>query len=84
MGTCPLWFFASELFYQEWPDEDNWRYQRPPPLNYPNEEDTPDEETAANFASVQFQELWDAGVLKDPFFELKDGKKVYSKWAGVN
>ena len=66
MGTTPLWFFANELFYQEWPDEDNWRMQRPPPVNWPDEEDTPDFETYYNFKSPQYQQLWDAGALKDP------------------
>lgn len=42
VGLTPIWFNFSELFLQYWPDEDNWRYQRPPPLNYPDEGDTPD------------------------------------------
>jgi hypothetical protein len=41
-GMTPIWFLAFELFYQYWPDVDNWRYQRPPPLNFPDEDDTPD------------------------------------------
>lgn len=42
VGTLPITFFANELFNQNWPDIDNWRYQRPAPLNYPDEDDTPD------------------------------------------
>lgn len=42
VGTLPLTFYANELFYQGWSDEDAYRYQRPPPLNYPDEDDTPD------------------------------------------
>ena len=42
VGTLPLTFIGNELFYQYWPDVDNWRYQRPAPLNYPDEDDTPD------------------------------------------
>jgi hypothetical protein len=42
VGTLPLTFFGSELFYQGWSDEDAWRYQRPPALHYPDEDDTPD------------------------------------------
>ena len=40
--TIPFWFAISELFVQGWSDEDNYRYQRAPPLHYPDEEDTPD------------------------------------------
>jgi hypothetical protein len=42
VGTLPLTFIGNELFYQYWPDSDNWRYQRPPALNYPDEDETPD------------------------------------------
>ena len=44
VGFAPIWFNMCELFFQYWPDEDNWRYQRPPPLNYPDESETPDTE----------------------------------------
>lgn len=36
------------------------------------------------FKSIPHRELYDAGVVNAPFFEIIDGKKVYSKWAGVN
>jgi hypothetical protein len=44
VGFLPITFFGIELFYQGWSDEDNNRYQRPPPLMYPDEDDTPDPE----------------------------------------
>jgi hypothetical protein len=65
-GT-PLWFVASELFLQYWADEDAYRYQRPPPYNYPNPEATPDDETNELFKSVEYRALWEAGVVKDPY-----------------
>ena len=83
-GTTPLWFFASELFLQYWPEDDNWRYQRPPPLNYPDDLETPDTDYHMMFSSVPHRNLYDAGVVNAPFFDIKDGKKVYTKWAGVN
>ena len=83
-GTAPLWFFGNELFFQYWPDEDNWRYQRPPPLNYPDETETPDNEYLDMFKSGPHRDYYDAGIVNAPFFEVIDGKKVYSKWAGVN
>lgn len=82
-GT-PFWFTFMELFYQEWPDADNWRYQRPPPLNYPDDLETPDTEVSELFKTEQYKDLYDAGTVNPPFFEIKDGKKVYSRWAGVN
>ena len=84
VGTCPLWFFANELFLQYWGEEDNFKYQRPPPLNYPNDSDTPDDKLLAMFKSVPHMNLYDAGVVNAPFFEVIDGKKVYTKWSGVN
>lgn len=48
---APLWVFASDLYFQYWPDADNWRYQRPPPYNYPDDSDTPDDEYAQMFKS---------------------------------
>ena len=43
-GIFPIAFFSCEFFFQGWVDEDNYRYQRPPPLMYPDEDDTPDPE----------------------------------------
>ena len=83
-GTTPLWFFANELFLQYWPEDDNWRYQRPPPLNYPDDLETPDTDYHSMFSSTPHKNLYDAGVVNAPFFDIKDGKKVYTKWAGVN
>lgn len=36
------------------------------------------------FKSKGHRLLYDSGVVNPPFFEIIDGKKVYSKWAGVN
>ena len=83
-GSIPFWFTYYELFYQEWPDDDNWRYQRPPPLNYPDDGETPDTELYNLFSSESYRDLYDSGTVHAPFFEIKDGKKVYTKWAGVN
>jgi hypothetical protein len=47
-------------------DGDGLKYQRPPPLNYPDAEDTPDDETYENWQSPEFKYLWDAGIVKDP------------------
>ena len=47
-------------------DGDQNKYQRPPPLNYPDKEDTPDDETFAVFQSPEFTYLHDAGLLRDP------------------
>lgn len=83
-GMMPILFFGNELFFQYWPDAENWRYQRPPPLDYPNPSDTPDTEVHKVFQSDAFKDMHDAGVTVPPFFDIIDGKKVYTKWAGVN
>jgi len=66
VGAMPLLFFANEFFYQGWSDEDAWRYQRPPPLMYPDEDDTPDPEDFLIFQTPEYNDWWDAGVLKRP------------------
>ena len=48
-------------------DGDQNKYQRPPPLNYPDQDDTPDDETYEIWQSPEFKYLWDAGLLKDPY-----------------
>lgn len=65
-ALTPYWYVIDECVYQQWIDGDQLKYQRPPPLNYPDEEDTPDTETFENWKSPEFIYLWDAGLLKDP------------------
>ena len=84
MLSAPLWFTYMEIFHQFMPDDDNYKFQRPPPLNYPDDTETPDTEVLELFESKAHKLLYDAGVTNPPFFEVKDGKKVYSKWSGVN
>ena len=36
----PIIYFSIEFLYQHYPDEDYWKIPHPPPLNYPNTEDT--------------------------------------------
>jgi len=84
IGLMPLLFFGNEMFYQFWPDVDNWRYQRPPPLNYPNDAETNDTEVHNLFQSSIYKDFVDSGLGTAPWFNIVDGKKVYTKWAGVN
>ena len=62
----PLIFWSAEFFLQKFPDEYHWRYQRPPPLNWPDAEDTPDDDTYALFDSPEFKMLYEAGLLVAP------------------
>lgn len=66
VGLFPITFFSCEFFLQGWVDDDNYRYQRPPPLMYPDEDDTPDPEDFLVFQTQEYNEWWDAGVLKRP------------------
>lgn len=36
------------------------------------------------FQSEQHKDFYDAGIVNAPFFTIKDGKKIYTKWSGVN
>lgn len=66
IALTPYWYVTCESVYQQMVDGDQWKYQRPPPLNYPDEEDTPDTEAYENWKTPEFTYLWDAGLLKDP------------------
>jgi hypothetical protein len=66
VALFPYIFVISETIYNQIVDGDQWKYQRPPPLNYPDEEDTPDTETYELFNSPEFKYLHDAGLMKDP------------------
>ena len=45
VALAPYWIVLNEMIYQGGVDQDQFKYQRPPPLNYPDEEDSPDVET---------------------------------------
>jgi hypothetical protein len=66
VALIPYVVVITEVVYNQMVDGDGLKYQRPPPLNYPDAEDTPDEETADNWKSAEFKYLWDAGIVKDP------------------
>ena len=42
VALIPYTLVISEVVYNQMVDGDGLKYQRPPPLNYPDEEDTPD------------------------------------------
>ncbi len=66
LGLTPYWLVITEVVYNQMVDGDGLKYQRPPPLNYPDDEDTPDFETYDNWQTPEFTYLHDAGLLKDP------------------
>lgn len=51
VALIPYWGVIQEVIYNQMVDGDQNKYQRPPPLNYPDEEDTPDTETYENWKS---------------------------------
>lgn len=67
IAMIPYAIVISEVVYQQMVDGDGLKYQRPPPLNYPDEEDTPDTETYENWKTPEFTYLHDSGILKDPY-----------------
>lgn len=42
VALIPYWLVIQEVIYHQMVDGDQNKYQRPPPLNYPDDEDTPD------------------------------------------
>ena len=84
VGMIPYIFVSSEFFLQKFPDEYHWRLQRPPPLEYPDPEDTPDRRDEQLFKSKEYKYLQEAGLVGDPFFTIQGQKKIYTKESGVN
>lgn len=41
-ALTPYIMVITEVVYNQMVDGDGLKYQRPPPLNYPDDEDTPD------------------------------------------
>ena len=67
IALVPYWFVIQEVIYNQMVDGDQNKYQRPPPLNYPDEEDTPDTEAIEIWNSPEFTYLHDGGMLRDPY-----------------
>ena len=53
-------------------------------MNYPDAEDTDDTDTYNDYQRREVKLLRDSGVIGELWYDIKDGKKVYHKWAGVN
>jgi len=70
--------------YQHYPDEDNWRIPRPPPLDYPDQDDTDDTKTVADYNSLTGKKWVENGLVGEIWYDIIDGKKVYRRFAGAN
>ncbi|KRX05138.1 hypothetical protein PPERSA_06772 [Pseudocohnilembus persalinus] len=84
LGFLPLIYFYLDFMYQHAPDEDYWRCPMPPPLNYPDPEDTDDTLTMQDYESRYGHYLVDSGIVDPIWYDIVDGKKVYKRFAGVN
>jgi len=83
-AMLPLIYFHIEFLYNHYPDEDHWRIPRPPPLEYPDPEDTDDVLTVNDYNTKIGKYLRDTGIIDDIWYDIVDGKKVYKRFAGVN
>lgn len=83
-GILPTFYFCSEFLYQHYPDEEHWRLQRPPPLDYPDAQDTNNTVNYKNYHSKEGRRMLDMGLIVPLHFDIVDGKKVYRRFAGVN
>jgi len=83
-GLLPVIYFYFEWVYQHFPDEDFFRIPHPPPLNYPDTEDTDDTDTVKDYSTKEGRYLRDSGIVDDIWFDVVDGVKVYRRFAGVN
>ncbi|EWS73300.1 hypothetical protein TTHERM_000470561 (macronuclear) [Tetrahymena thermophila SB210] len=84
LGLLPILYFGTEFFYNHYPDEDYWRVAHPPPLDYPDTDDTDDTETFKDYKSFTGRRMVDTGIVDPLWYDIREGKKVYYDWAGVN
>ena len=73
MGFLPIFFFTNEFFFNHYPDEDYWRISRPPPLDYPDNDDTDDTETVQDYNSLEGRRMVDTGLSYELWYDIKDG-----------
>lgn len=55
-----------------------------PPLDFPDTDDTDDTLTYNDYKSKEGRYYLDTGIIRDIWYDIKDGKKVYRRFAGVN
>lgn len=75
---------GAEFLYSHYPDEDYWKIGHPPPLDFPDADDTNDTETYQDYNSQEGRYLVDTGIIDPIWYDIKDGKKIYKKFSGVN
>ena len=77
-------YIWSEMFYTKFPDEEFYKKPLPPPLDYPNEDATPDTDRLEFQKTLEWKYLYENGSLDPLPFKIIDGKKVFSKYSGLN
>lgn len=83
-GVMVAGYVWTELFNSKFPDENYFKKPRPPPLDFPDEDLSPDTKFLEREKDPDFQLLWENGSLDKMPYKIVDGKKIYSKFAGVN
>lgn len=68
-----LFLLGADFFLQKFPDEDHWRVAQLPPLDHPNPEDTEDTSIFQGYQTNDIKTLVDAGIIRGPYFTIKDG-----------
>ncbi len=53
-------------------------------MDYPDTDDTDDTETYKDYKSLTGRRMVETGVVDPIWYDIKEGKKVYYDWAGIN
>jgi len=53
-------------------------------LDYPDTDDTDDTDTFKDYKSFTGRRMVDSGIIGPLWYDIKEGKKVYYDWAGIN
>jgi hypothetical protein len=77
-------YFWLEFLYQHYPDEDNWRVPMPPPLDYPDADDTDDTDSYKDEFTEDGRYWRETAAVTDIWYDIKDGKKVIRRFGGAN
>lgn len=80
----PFIYFWSEFLYQQLPDEDNWKVPTPPPLDFPDADDTNDSEYYNFYHSKEGRRFHEIGLTDEIPFDIVDGRKIYTKFSALN
>lgn len=66
------------------PSDTFFKKPLPPPLNFPDEDISPDTEYYNESKTLEYKLMYENGSVNEFPFEIINGKKVYKRFVGLN